>query len=771
MFSEAIDRLLKGDANLVRDNVFRTNINTQVSRLLSQTSYTEEDYRIMDQLLHIGNIIYNNTDLDDNNQPIDNDAYDILLERYRMFNPNVQVGAEPVHFPSINNNPNTYEQAVSFIDWIKDIPNEEEFVYKDDIFNNRIPLPAKPFIEYGGQVTGKKYRVVSHGNPELVGTLDKCKYVLCSQAEEKGVLDDPSVKVLERDFFGVHFKKGIINPNMIFRMLLELKYDGISVVVTIKNKRVVMAVSRGDTGMDKATDLTPVLYGYFFPNLPDNLEMDVKCEAVMTYQDLYYYNIEKGYNYSNCRSAIIGLFSANEGALYQKYITLVPLAVAHSSLSGKGEELDNIDRITEVEFINKYLVSKEYLRSSYIEGDYNTILFLIKRFVDEAEVIRPLMPTMYDGIVLSYVDQNLRDTLGREDSVNKYSVAVKFNAMKKLTELLAVTFTVGQDGTITPMAHYKPINFLGTTHTKSSLASVARFNANQFKIGNIIEVEYRNDVMPYVTTPDIDHNRDNPNPIIQFITHCPECGTELVLSKTGKSAKCPNINCRARAIARIANMLDKLGIKDFAEATVDKANIGSFIEMIEYDEQTLADIIGEVNAKKYRDRMNEILTTPMYDFEIVGSLGFSGIAKETWKKIFSIYTLDDIIAFYVKGDLDLMLSNIKGIGPVTRNTIVEEMEFFFNDLCYIKEHCTIKSSTGLVQKSIRVSGFRDPELMKTLCDMGYDASDAGVTKNTDILLIPNEGYTSSKLNKVGVNTLIVPVQDFRDNMGYYLSKI
>ena len=53
--------------------------------------------------------------------------------------------------------------------------------------------------------------------------------------------------------------------------------------------------------------------------------------------------------------------------------------------------------------------------------------------------------------------------------------------------------------------------------------------------------------------------------------------------------------------------------------------------------------------------------------------------------------------------------------------------------------------------------------------MGHDATDGGVTKSTDILLIPYENFTSTKLKKVGENTLIIPVNEFRDNMDKYLS--
>ena len=54
--------------------------------------------------------------------------------------------------------------------------------------------------------------------------------------------------------------------------------------------------------------------------------------------------------------------------------------------------------------------------------------------------------------------------------------------------------------------------------------------------------------------------------------------------------------------------------------------------------------------------------------------------------------------------------------------------------------------------------------------MVYDASDKSVTKNTDILLIPYSGFESTKVQKVGPNTKVIPVDDFIANMQGYLSE-
>ena len=59
--------------------------------------------------------------------------------------------------------------------------------------------------------------------------------------------------------------------------------------------------------------------------------------------------------------------------------------------------------------------------------------------------------------------------------------------------------------------------------------------------------------------------------------------------------------------------------------------------------------------------------------------------------------------------------------------------------------------------------------MDKLNEMGYDASDKGATRDTFILLVPNEGYTSSKMNKIGQDTKVIPLEEFKNNMDKYLS--
>jgi hypothetical protein len=70
-----------------------------------------------------------------------------------------------------------------------------------------------------------------------------------------------------------------------------------------------------------------------------------------------------------------------------------------------------------------------------------------------------------------------------------------------------------------------------------------------------------------------------------------------------------------------------------------------------------------------------------------------------------------------------------------------------------------------IKGQIRISGFRNPQLLEQLITAGFDAGDGSVTKATDILIIPYEGYSSGKVTKALNNpsTKIITINDFIEN--------
>lgn len=733
----------------------------------------------LSDIIKIGNYTYNNTDI--NALPIDDGVYDLLVTKLLNINPDMFTpGALPVidcsdkSVYTVDNctAPKKFKPFAfapqEFEDWLKNQSLYPDIITKQPMVD--IHRKYKPFIMDCGldnELLSKRLRDTSHNYPNLVGTLKKCKFVTDAQAIDKGVYDNSNVSILERDFFAPLLQSGIIDQYKPIKMVATLKYDGISIEADV-NTEVISARTRGDTDLDKASDVSEILAGYKFPYAHElDHPIGMKFEAIITNENLHKMNQMFGTNYINGRTAIIGIFGSSEARKYRDFITLVPL---------QCDVGVHMDRMVEIDFLNKYYTTDELLRYQEFELPFNQLLFAIKRFTEEAEKMRPYMTFMYDGIVVEFLDESIREALGRKNSINQYAMAVKFNTLKRITTFTGFTYTIGQNGQVTPMIHYNPVEFMGAVHTKTTGSSLARVRKLDLYIGDQVEVEYVNDVIPYVNKVESKFNELNhrrpPRAEELFPKYCPCCGSELYVTDI---AVCTNLNCPERVKQRMANMLRKLGITDFADSAVEVLKVKSFHELMSMTPDDMVEL-GPTNCIKLYNSMQKLKNNKLDDYRIVGALGFSNIAAKTWKLIFKHISLKQIMETKPNVLIDQIVA-IKGCGLTTAQTIINEMGYFYTDLRYIFEHDMYISTTGLVDDrhiKIRFSGFRDSELVKTLNqDERVDADEsAGVTKETTFLLIPIEGFRSGKVDKAekyGVK--VIPVIEFMDHYDEYINAL
>lgn len=787
VISQVLEALRAG--LLAKAYEFQQALNDIAIYLYNKTELNDEDLEDMKGLLAICNITYNNTDREI--LPIEDGVYDLLLEKYRKYDPHFQVGAEVISFLASENPEEPYidkqmKQAIYFVG-DPDYKDEENKFLKNIIVDPTKFIDSRDFertnVPQDPEFISKRYKNTAHEHPELVGTLDKVKYVLLRDAAERGVENDSNVKILERDFFLDHLNRHIFTPKQKFRMILELKYDGISVEADCTDI-VESARSRGDTGTDQAADLTPFLKGYRFPHrAPGSPSIGVKFEAIITQTDLPYFNAAKGYEYKNCRSAIVGLLSSSDAWKYRDFITLVPLAVEQEVF----ETVCEGDRLKEIEFLNTYFVSKGCpLRYAKIKGDYLENLVWINIFVNNAEMARPYVPFMYDGVVVSYRDKEMRQALGRENFINKYSIAVKFNPLKKETVFRGYSYTVGQDGSITPMIHYDPVEFYGTIHAKSSGHSYARFQELDLRINDIISVEYVNDVMPYVSKPINDWNLENATNYQpeSFPVSCPVCGRPITISETGKSAYCTNPDCGGRQLARMVNTCAKLNLDGFGEATIEQLGCYHLKDLVElvclsgWQDRLKEKGFGPVESSNINQQLVLLMTTPMDEARLLGSIGFTSISVKTWELILGDISFDEIHDFLTRIDpsgiyakqMKQRLASVKGIGPTTADTIVREFQYFRSDIEYMMMNAMITKYVRKFGKNIIFSGFRDAELAQKLTSMGFIVHETTMpTVDTYALLVPNMSFTSNKVRRAqSLGVMIVPVNEFVENIDKYI---
>lgn len=766
----ALTNLINGNMNYVTDVDIQKQINDYVINLIrNPRDWSVDDCSKADIIIRISNILYNNTSK--TVLLLDDGIYDQLLVLYKNYNPNYQVGATPVQFPEMNDDEVMVDGKKLLYHTIPDNAYTGN-MFVQDLHDQYVPLnnPLRPLKMYSlvQEPITKRLINTQHKYPELVGTLDKCKFVLNDDARQAGVYDDPAVQIFERDFLSQCATMGIIQPGEVFEMCCELKYDGVSVEAEVCGDRILTALSRGDTSENIATDLTPIFKNYQFHNAGMKLLMGgqqigpssesvfgIKFEAVITKRNLEILGQLRGKQYKNARNAIIGLLGASDAYRYTDYITLIPLA---SSEGGKRE--------AELYFLNKFYNSGEYNRHIFIRGDYMQILYQVKEFVNSAEAIRPILPYMIDGVVISFTDPHKIKMLGRVNSVNKWQMAIKFNAKQARTIFLGYTFNMGKSGSIIPLVHFKPVEFIGTIHTKQSVHSFQRFKELCLVKGQEIDITYTNDVLTYVNKPLTKHNEElqrtcAPEP---FIERCPYCGSLLALSDSGKTIRCPNTRCHERAIMRMIDAVEKLGFKDINEQVVRALDMISFKDLFrDFDIPTLEMRIGHATALKLLGYIEKFKQTPISEHDLMTAMCFEDMGVEKWKRILKEYDLNLLVKMSYDQFRDA-LGRLKGVGPGTINAVLSGFSEYREDI-QIALNCLriIPTSSSQFQKPKAViTGVRDERLIEAINNAGFDCQDTyGVTKDTALLICESYASNSGKMQKAkkyGVRVL--SIQDF-----------
>ena len=254
---------------------------------------------------------------------------------------------------------------------------------------------------------------------------------------------------------------------------------------------------------------------------------------------------------------------------------------------------------------------------------------------------------------------------------------------------------------------------------------------------------------------------------------CKYCAGELV------DGKCTNPNCGGRSLARMVNMCAKLNMNGFGEATINQLDVLHLKDLMEIFNSNEPGYIlsqkgfGPGEISNMTEEIDKIMMNPLMDSTLLGCLGFDNISTKTWALILTHNTIEDIDNLIMLHDpkvFTLKMSDIKGIGPSTIETILNEWEYFRDDILYMLKNAHIIHYQPISGKKVRATGFRDKDLFEYLRVLGFDADDNGsLTKDTDILLVPYDGFTSTKTQKAQqYNTMIVPVNEFRDNISKYM---
>ncbi len=393
----------------------------------------------------------------------------------------------------------------------------------------------------------------------------------------------------------------------------------------------------------------------------------------------------------------------------------------------------------------------------------------IEAFIAYWDTERKNLPFATDGIVIKVNSYAQQRTLGSTAKAPRWAVAYKFQAERALTRLVSVDFQVGRTGAITPVANLEPVQLAGTVVKRASIHNADQIAALDIRLGDMVYVEKGGEIIPKITEVELSERPADSKPF-EYITHCPECGSELVRYEGEAKHFCPNSSeCKPQIIGRIVHFVSRkaMDIEGLGGETIEllweNGMLKDIADIYDLNPQQLAALprLGDKSAANILDGVRASKSVP---FErVLFALGIRFVGETTAKYIATHFrTLDAIAAATVEE-----LSEAEEVGAKIAVAITE----YFADernrsiverlkSAGLKFEIEEKqrSSNALEGKSVVISGKfvgRSRDDMKALVEEHGGRNLAAVSANVDFIVAgENMGPAKrQKAEKLGVTIL------------------
>ena len=192
-------------------------------------------------------------------------------------------------------------------------------------------------------------------------------------------------------------------------------------------------------------------------------------------------------------------------------------------------------------------------------------------FINEWDTKRHTLPYETDGVVIKVNNVAQQQELGDTSKSPRWAMAYKYKAEQVDTQLESISYQVGRTGAITPVANLKPVLLAGTIVKRASLHNADQIEKLDIHIGDWVYVEKGGEIIPKIVGVNLDKREPDAVPV-NYITHCPECDTELVRNEGEAQHYCPNTyHCPPQITGKIQHFISRkaMDIEGLGEETVE----------------------------------------------------------------------------------------------------------------------------------------------------------------------------------------------------------
>ena len=551
----------------------------------------------------------------------------------------------------------------------------------------------------------------------------------------------------------------------------ELKYDGASISITYVNGKLQRAVTRGDgfQGDDVTNNIKTIksiplqLKGNYPP------KFDVRGEIILPFAGFEKMNqelIEIGETpYSNPRNTASGSLKLQDSTEVAKR----PLDCLLYFLIGN-----------QLPF-NSQFESLESARSwgfkAPKEAKLAKSLDEVFQFIDYWDTHRHNLPYETDGVVVKVNSFQHQEELGFTAKSPRWAIAYKFKSEQVATRLNSISYQVGRTGAITPVANLEPVQLAGTIVKRASLHNADQIEKLDIRVGDTVFVEKGGEIIPKIIAVDLAQRPLFTEPT-HYITHCPECQTELVRNEGEANHYCPNFyGCPPQIIGRIQHYISRkaMDIEGLGGETVTLLfNNGLVRDYADLYELTVEQILPleRMAQKSAENLVNGVALSKNIPFErVLFALGIRYVGETVAKKLAKHYK--NIDALRQASLMDLIL--VDEIGERIAQSVIDFFDNQENQIIIerlknygiqfeIVEKINPNATDKLQGKTFVVSGvfllYSRDELKQAIEDNGGKVG-SSISAKTDYV-VAGDNMGPAKLDKANkLNIPIISEEDFK----------
>ncbi|HMC02382.1 MAG TPA: NAD-dependent DNA ligase LigA [Flavobacteriaceae bacterium] len=447
----------------------------------------------------------------------------------------------------------------------------------------------------------------------------------------------------------------------------ELKYDGASMNLTYVNGKLLRAVTRGDgfqgddvTNNVRTIKSVPLQLKGDYPN-----KFEIRGEIILPIDGFNKMNeerIEIGEEpYRNPRNTASGSLKLQDSTEVAKR----PLECLLYSLKG-----NNLDVSTQFESLQK---AREWGFKVPNEAKLAESIDEVLEYINYWNEHRHNLPYEIDGVVIKVNSLYQQEELGYTAKAPRWAMAYKFKAEQVSTRLNSITYQVGRTGAITPVANLEPVELGGTTVKRASLHNADQIEKLDVRVGDEVFVEKGGEIIPKIIAVDLTKRPQDSLPTV-YITHCPECDTELVRTEGEAQHYCPNYNgCKPQIIGRIQHYISRkaMDIEGLGGETVallvNEGLINNYSDLYELTKEQVIPL-ERMAEKSAENLIKGIEVSKQIPFErVLYALGIRYVGETVAKKLAKHYKNIEAIAEATHEDL----INVDEIGSKIAESVIE----------------------------------------------------------------------------------------------------